>query len=99
MGLQKSFLKPFKRVKQKLTGGRRKVDKGSGGENDKEGGEVHIGGDEASQRNPRLHSEVEDVIEIGPSRERNDFNGKRVGQADSPSSLPSISHGGEPNSM
>ena len=99
MGLQKSFLKPFKRVKQKLTGGRRKVDKGSGGENDKEGGEAHVCGGEASQRNPRLHSEVEDVMEIGPSQEGNNVNGKKVGQADSPSSLPSISHGGEPDSM
>ena len=75
------------------------VDKGSGGENYQEGEEAHISRGEASQRNPRLHSEVEDVIEIGLSREGNDVDGKKVGQVDAPSSIPSTPHGGEPDSM
>ena len=70
MGLRKSFLKPFEKVKQKLTEGRHEGDGRPRGENDQEG-EAHVGGSEASRRNPRLHFEVEDVMEIGPSREGN----------------------------
>jgi hypothetical protein len=99
MGLRKSFLKPFEKVKQTLTGGRRKVDERSGGENDQEGGKAQVGGGEASQRNSHLHSEVEDVMEMRPSRGGNDVDREKVGQVDSPSSIPSISHGREPDSM
>jgi hypothetical protein len=38
-------------------------------------------------------------MEIGPSQEGNNVAGKKVGQVDSPSSIPSISHGGEPDGM
>lgn len=98
MGLRKSFLKLFKKAKQKLTGGRRKRDGRSAGENDQEGGEAEVEGSEASQGGSRLHSEAEDVVEIGPSREGNDVSGEEVGQADPPKSTPSTSHGEEPNS-
>ena len=98
MGLRKSFLKPFEKVKQKLTDGRHEGDGRPRGENDQEG-EAHVGGSEASRRNPRLHFEVEDVMEIGPSREGNGVDREKVGQVDPPSSMPSISRGGEPNSM
>ena len=46
-----------------------------------EKGEVNVGGNEASQGNSRLRSDVEDVAERGPSREgnSNDVKGEEVG--------------------
>jgi hypothetical protein len=98
MDLRKSFLKPFKKVKQKFTGGRDKSAGRSGNENDVEGRETDVEGSEAGQKDNPLHPGVEDV-ESGPSRERDDVGGREVGQVDPPTFTPSISHGGEPNSM
>jgi hypothetical protein len=100
MDLRKTFLKPFKKAKQKLTESHRKRDGRSGSEGDREGKGTDVeGGSETGQKNPRLHSEVESVVESGPSREGNDVGGDEVGQVDPPTSTPSISHGREPDSM
>ena len=102
MDLRKSFSKPFKKLKQRLTEGSRKRDGRSGRENNKEGTpESDAEGSEASRRNSRLQSDVEDVVEGGPSREGNpgDIKGKKVDRVDSSTSPPSASHGGESESM
>ena len=99
MDLRKSFLKPFKRVKQKLKGGRRKRDGGSESENDRGGKETDAEGSEVSRRNSCLHSEVEGVVEGGPSLEENHVGGDGVGQVGSPPSAPSIPYNVEPSSM
>ena len=93
------FSKGFKKLKRKFAGGgrRRKRDGRSGNETDQ--GESDVEGSEASQRNSRLHPEVEDV-ESGPSREGNDVGGEEVGRMiNPPASTPSTPHSGEPNSM
>jgi hypothetical protein len=95
MDSRNPFSKGFKKLKRKLAGGSRKQDGRSGSENDQEGREVDVGGGEASQRNSRLHLEVKDVVESGPSREGNDVGEKEVGRVDPPAST----HSGEPNSM
>jgi hypothetical protein len=76
MDLRKKFLKPFKKAKQKLTESHRKQDGRSGSEGDREGRGTDVGGSETGQKNPRLHSEVESVVENGPSREENDVGGE-----------------------
>lgn len=80
-------------------GGRRKQDGGSRSENDRRGREADVEGRETSQRNSRLHSEVEDVMGSGPSREGNDDGGDEVYQVGSPASTPLILQDGEPDSM
>lgn len=79
-------------------GGSRKRSRGPGTENDREGSEAHVEGSEASQRDSSLYPEVGD-IGSGPSWEGDDIGGDGVGRADPPISTPSISYGGEPNSM
>jgi hypothetical protein len=96
MDLRKSFLKPFKKVKQKLTGDHYKQAGRFENENDVEGREADVEGSEVGQRDSRLHPGVKDV-ESGPSREG--ISGKEVGQVDPPISTLSISHGGEPGGM
>jgi len=85
------FLKPFKKLKHRLTRGSRKRDGGSGSGNNQEGGETDVEGSEASRRNSNLHPEVGDAIERGPSRGDNDGDGRKVEQADPPAITPSIS--------
>ena len=68
MGLGKSLLEPFKKLKHGLTGVNCTQGEGSGNENDRERGEANIERSEASQRSSRLHSEVE-VVEIGSNQE------------------------------
>ena len=98
MDSQNVFLKPFKKLKHRLTRGSRKRDGGSGSENNREGRETDVEGSEASRRNSNLHPEVEDAVESGPSREGNDDgDGKEVEQADPPTSTPSISCDKEPD--
>jgi hypothetical protein len=99
MDLRKKFLKPFKKAKQKLTESRRKRDGRSGSESDREGRGSDVGGSETGEKNSRLHSEVEGVVESGPSRAGNDVGGGEVGQVNPPTSTPSISHSGEPDGM
>ena len=102
MDLRKAFLKPFKRLKDKLPGGRRKRDGGSGSESDRKGGETDVEGSEASQRNSFLHSEVDigRAVESGPSREVNNVDGKGATPVDNPpTSTPSISLSGKPGGM
>jgi hypothetical protein len=98
MDLRNSFLKPFKKAKQKLTGGRRKRDAGSEGETDRGGREADAGRSEVNQRNSRLHSEAEDVVESEPIPEGSDIGGDGVGRVGSPPSTPTISYNVEPNS-
>ena len=97
--LSKPF-KPFKKLKHRFRGGSRKRDGRSGSENDREGRDADIEGSEAGQRNSRLQSEVEDVVDSGPNQEgvSNDVEGKKVGQVDSSASTPPISPGEEPES-
>lgn len=97
MNLREWFLRPFKKAKQKLTGDRRKRDGGSESETDQGGGAVDVERSEASQRNSRPHSEVEGVVESGPSRERNVICGDKIGRVGLPTSAPSIPH--EPYGM
>jgi hypothetical protein len=91
------FSKGFKKLKRKFAEGGRKRDGRYGNETAQEGREANPES-EASQRNSRLHLEVEDV-ESGPSREGNDVGEEEVGRIDPPTSTPSIPHSGEPNSM
>jgi hypothetical protein len=91
------FSKGFKKLKRKFAEGGRQRDGRSGIETAQEGREANTES-EASQRNSRLHPEVEDV-ESGPSRGGNDVGGEEVGQIDPPTSTSSIPHSGEPNSM
>ena len=96
MDFRKSFSKPFKKLKHRLTKGNRKPDGKSGREDNREGRETDVEGSEASQRNSRLHSEVEDVVEIRPGLEENldGVKGKEFDQVDSSTSPPPIAHGG-----
>jgi hypothetical protein len=98
MGLRKSFLKLFKKVRRKFTGGRHERDGGSGNDTDQVQGEAEVEGSNATQRNTRLHLEVEDA-EIRPGREGTDVEGKKVGQVNPPTSTPSIPHSGGSDSM
>jgi hypothetical protein len=95
MDSRNPFSKGFKRLKRKLAGSSRKRDGRSGSENVQDGREADIEGGEASQWNSRLHLEVEDVVESGPSREGNDVDGEEVGRVDPPAFI----HSREPNSM
>jgi len=97
MDLQKSFSKPFKKLKGKLPGGRRKHDGRFGNEDSRKGGEVDVEGSKGN-----LHSEVgiEDVVEGGPSRDGGNLDWKAAAPVDDPpTSTPSISQSGKPNSM
>ena len=96
MDLRKSLSKPFKKLKHRLAEGRRKRDRGSEGEDDREGREADARASETSQRSSHLHPEVEDAVESGPSRERDSVKGEEVGQVNPPISTPSILHHGEP---
>ena len=61
-----------------------------------------VEGSEPSQRNSDSHSEVgvEGAVETGPSLEGSNINEKEGGPVDdSPTSTPSISQSGKPNSM
>jgi hypothetical protein len=60
-------MRPFKKAKQKLMGGRRKRDGGCESKTDRGGRAADVERSEASQRNSRPHSEVEDVVGSGPS--------------------------------
>jgi hypothetical protein len=94
MDFRKFLSRLFKKLKHRLVGGSRGRGGRSGSENNREGGVADVDGSESSQRNSRLHSEVdvEDVMEGGSSRERSDVDGKKVGRS-------LISHGGKLNSM
>ena len=99
MDLRKSFLKPFKKLKSKLPGDRRKRDGRSGGGNDGKGVETDVEGSEASQRNSFVDSEVDvrSAVESGPSRKGNNVDGKDAGPVDDPPiSAPSILQSGKP---
>ena len=97
MDFRKSFSKPLKKLKHRLTKGNRKPGGGSEREDNREGRETDVEGSEASQRNSHLHSEVEDVVESRPGPEENSdgVKGKEVDQVDSSTSPPPIAHGGE----
>jgi hypothetical protein len=95
MDSRNTFSKGFKKLKHKLTGGNRKQGGRYGSENDQGVREADVGESEASQKNSRLHSEIEDAVESGPSREENDADAKEVGLVGPPASTPSIPHSGE----
>jgi len=102
MDLRKSFLKPFRKLKDKLPGDRRKRDGLRSGDGNDEGGETDVGGSQASQRNSFVDSEVDvrSAVERGPSREGNKVDGKEAAPVDDPpTSTPSISRSGKPGSM
>ena len=103
MDFGKSFSKPFKKLKDKLPGGRRKRDGRSGGEDDGKGKEVNVKGGEVSQKNSYLRSEVsvESAVGGGPSGEGSNVDGNKVAFVDvNPlTSIPLISHIGEPDGM
>ena len=91
MDLRNSFLKPFKKAKQKLTGSRRKQDAGSEGETNRRGKEADTGRSEVNQRNSRLSLEAEGVVESEPIPEGSDIGGDGVGQVGFPPSTSTIS--------
>ena len=107
MGLGKTLLKPFKKLRHRLAEGSRKRGGGSGSESDRDRREANTEGTEASQSS-RLHSEVE-VAESqapaqpldGPNREgdSNDVKGKKVDRVDSAISPPPILPDGGSESM
>ena len=102
MDLRKSFLKPFKKLKDKLPGGRRKRDGRSGSGSDGKGGETDVEGSEASQRGSYLRPEidVEGAVESGPGREGSNFDRRGAAPVDDPpKSTPSISPSAIPDSM
>ena len=100
MGLGKTLLKPFKKLRHRLAEGSRKRGGGSGSESDRDRREANIEGTEASQRSSRLHLEVE-AVESGPNQEgdSNEVKGKKVDQVDLPISPPPILPDGESESM
>lgn len=102
MDFHKSISRPFKRLRNRLTGGNRKRSERSGGRNDREqrsprGSDVE--GSEASRRNSHQLSEVEDAAQSGSSRKGDDVDGKKVGRVDPPTSTSSTQRGGESDSM
>ena len=103
MDFRKSFSKPFKKLKSKLPGGNPKRDGGSGSEGGSKGRRDNLEGSEVSQRSSYLRSEVSigDVVEGGPSAEGSNIDSKKVTlvDVDPPTSVPSISHIGEPDGM
>ena len=96
-------MKPFKKLKDKLSGGNRKRGGRSESEETRKRSEVEVKGDEANQRNSFLHSEVgvEGVVESGPSREESNVDGKKAARddVDPPTPAPLISNIGEPDGM
>ena len=103
MDFQKSFSKPFKKLKAKLPGGSRKRDGKSGSKDGGAGSEADVKRGEISQSNSFLHSEVsvEGAVKSGPSQEDSNVDEKRVAlvNVDPPTSAPLISHIGEPDGM
>ena len=102
MSFRKSFVKPFKKLKDKLPGGSGKRDGGSGSGDGRKGREADVEGSEASRSNSYLHSEASIVgtIESGPSREGSNIDGRGATLIDAhPPSTPLISHVSEPDSM
>ena len=103
MDFRKSFSKPLKKLKDKLPGGSRKHDGRSESEDSRKGREVDVKGGEVTQRNSYIPSEasVKDAAESGPGREGTNADGKNVAliDVDPPTSAPSISRIGKPDSM
>ena len=102
MDLRKSLSKPFKKLKDKLPGGGRKRDGGSGSENRRKAEEADFEGSEASRRNSYLHSEVDikGVAESGPSQDGNNASGEGAALVDDPpASTPPISQSRNPDGM
>ena len=88
MDSRNPFSRGFRKLKHKLAGGHRKRD-GRSSENEQGEREADVEGSEASQMNSRLHSEVEDVVESGPSREGNGV-AEEVDQVNPSRPTPSI---------
>ncbi|KAF9646201.1 hypothetical protein BDM02DRAFT_3189069 [Thelephora ganbajun] len=84
------FLKPFKKLKNRLKGKNRRRDGRS--ETTREERETDVEESGASQRGSHLDSEVESAVESGPNREGNDVGGKKSDQVNPPTSTPSIPH-------
>jgi len=103
MDFQKSFSKPFKKLKDKLPGVSRKRDGRSERKDNGKGKEADVEGSEASRSNSYLRSEVsvEGAVESGPHPEERNVDGKGVTFFDvnPPTSAPSISAIGEPGGM
>ena len=92
------FSKGFKKLKDKLSGDRRKRDGRSGRGNDGKGGEIEVGGSKVGQTSSFPHSDVGigGAVGSGPSREGNDADGKGAAPVDDPlASTPSISQSGK----
>jgi len=93
-------LKPFKKLKGKFPGGRRKQGGRSGNEDNRKWGEADIES-EASDRNSYLHSEVDFEVAVEGEPSQGGSNVDRTDLAtvdDPPTSAPLISHRGEPDS-
>jgi len=102
MDLRKSFLKPFRKLKDKLLGDRRKRDGRSRSETEGKGGKSEVEGSEASQRSSSMHPDIdiEDAMESGPIGEGSNVDGKGATPVDDPpTSTPSISRSGKPGGM
>ena len=102
MDLRNTFSKPFKKLRDKFPGGRRKRDGRSGSEDSRKQGQADVSGGEASQRSSYLHPEVsvKAAVESGPSGEGGNIGGKGAAliEVDPPTSTPSISNVEEPDS-
>ena len=100
MDFRKLLQRPLKRSKDRPTGGGRKRDERSGGE-DGRGADVKRGG--ASQMDSPPHPEVsvEGVVESGHGQEGSTVDDMKAAlvDVDPPVSTPSISHIGGPDSM
>jgi len=103
MDLRKTFSKPFKKLRDKFPGGRRKRDGRLGSEDSRKEGQADVSGGEASQRSSYLHPavSVKGAVESRPSGEGSNFDGKNAAlvNLDPPTSTPSISNIGKPDSM
>jgi len=100
MDIRDSVSKPFKKIKNRLAKAIHKRKEGSGGDSHQEEEETDVEESEAGQSS-HLHPETEGVAKSGPSREENDGEGGKDVEVNSPTSAPSISHGGSrrPSSM
>lgn len=101
MDLRKSFLKPFKKLKDKLPGDRHKRDGRSGGGNDRKGGEADIEGS-GSRSGLYLHSELgfESAVESEPGQGGSNVDGAEAALVNDPAtSTRLISWIRKPDSM
>ena len=102
MEFRDSFSRLKKKVKHRLTGGKRKSKEtganigGSGNDQERRGADID--GEEVEQTHSHLHSVDDEVTEESGLAEGKDIDGEKVEQLDHPNTATSIPHDGKPDS-